>query len=651
MKKIFFLAFLIGFSMCVLADADAEAYAYFKEAQQAYQDKHFNKALRLLESAKSIRPNDQTLVLNKEVRNRFVDSARGIQTTREVDGDRKRYYPNQLVAKINKQLAQQRVIEAFEQKQKQPPELAFFTRLIDQDNDGVFYEDEPLELYVHIRNKGQGIAENVAFAIKEQSNLAELNVRKQINAIKPGELQIISLPFKLPRGFNEPELLATLTLDEQDGFSPKPLDIRYQIKPWQAPILDIRLQDYAPILTAGRAQEFMYRLRNIGTTPARNFSLRAELNGAGLQVISMNWPDQFTLFKAGDELNLRLLLKADMQITAAKTHQVEWMLEDKGAKTQADRFQSIAKFDVAVALPDSQFQLENYAVQTEQPLTPSPAIAQLSASKPARLMKNKQRYRHHFALVIGNQDYSKTKQPSVLFALKDADLMSDVFRLNMGIPAAHVQEHKNMTLGEMNTLLGQAGEPGQFQTLINHHAEPVDTVYVYYSGHGVPSMNKAWSAYLMPVDANPYYIDKSGYALDAFYRQLSLLKAKRIVVFLDACFSGNTPSGSLFPNTSAGLLKKPVIAVPEQDERITVFSATDNESLALWFQESGQGLFTHFLAKGLSGEADDGDKRLNLKELFSYVNHHVQKMSAMKASRQIPVLNQKKNMELLTYDY
>jgi hypothetical protein len=650
----FLMVLVTTFLICspfVMADEDAEAYAYFKEAREAFEHRNYNKAERLLIQATSIRAKDETLILNKQSRSRFYSGSRGIETIRVIEGDKVDYFPNRILRQIESERAQWRVTEQFEVKKQNPPVLAYFTRLVDLDNDGRFYADEPLELYIHLQNRGQSSAEDLQVTIESENGLASLNTQWHVPALAAGDTKIISTQFTLPRDYQLPELLALVRIDEKDGFSPKPLEVSYQIQAWEPPQLDIVPLHFPAVLVAGQSQEYEYLLRNKGRSPVRQFSLRTELSQPGLTIISENWPDHFSLFKAGDELKLRVIVKAAIDLEPEKMPQLEWVLEDKGNTDAADRFTRLAGFDLPVEKPINGVQIENYSAigrtlltQQAMPLHAGELL------KPAQLLKRKHARGNDFALVIGNRDYTKAKNQSVAFALKDAQLMRDVFTHNLGLPDSNVLTQHNATLGELNTLLGDAGEPGQFQTIINHHAGLVDTVYVYYSGHGVPAMNKAWSAYLMPSDANPYYIDKSGYSLETFYDQLSLINARQIVVFLDACFSGNSAAGSLFPNTSAGLLKAPAIPLPNEDKRITVFSATDSEGVALWLEEVGQGLFTHFLAKGLSGEADNGDKQLNLKELYEYVHDHVKQVSAMKQARQSPSLFKRSNLALVTYE-
>ena len=68
-------------------------------------------------------------------------------------------------------------------------------------------------------------------------------------------------------------------------------------------------------------------------------------------------------------------------------------------------------------------------------------------------------------------------------------------------------------------------------------------VVVFYSGHGVPG--SGGRGYLLPVDANPDTAKLNGYPIDLLYENLGVLRTRTTTVFLDACFSGESPRGTL----------------------------------------------------------------------------------------------------------
>jgi hypothetical protein len=102
-------------------------------------------------------------------------------------------------------------------------------------------------------------------------------------------------------------------------------------------------------------------------------------------------------------------------------------------------------------------------------------------------------------------------------------------------------------------------------------------VTVFYSGHGVPGL-KDQRGYLLPVNADPATVDLNGYPVDVLYENLSKLPAKSVTVYLDACFSGQTPKGALVRATS-GLLVEP--RPPEASTRLVVLTAARGDQEAI----------------------------------------------------------------------
>ena len=67
---------------------------------------------------------------------------------------------------------------------------------------------------------------------------------------------------------------------------------------------------------------------------------------------------------------------------------------------------------------------------------------------------------------------------------------------------------------------------------------------VFYSGHGVPGL-KSRKGYLLPVDADPDLVELNGYPIDVMLVNLTKIDARLTRVFVDACFSGDSPNGML----------------------------------------------------------------------------------------------------------
>ena len=131
---------------------------------------------------------------------------------------------------------------------------------------------------------------------------------------------------------------------------------------------------------------------------------------------------------------------------------------------------------------------------------------------------------------------------------------------------------------------------------------------VFYSGHGVPGL-KDRRGYLLPVDGDPNLAEITAYPVDLLYANLSKLPARSVTVFLDACFSGDSPKGMLIRAASG------ITVIPRKLEAargLTILTAAQGDQLASWDEDAKLGLFTRFLLEGLHGAADgtafgDGD--------------------------------------------
>ncbi len=106
-----------------------------------------------------------------------------------------------------------------------------------------------------------------------------------------------------------------------------------------------------------------------------------------------------------------------------------------------------------------------------------------------------------------------------------------------------------------------------------------------------------------------------GIKLSDLYQKLNGCGAKRVSVFLDACFSGGGREGGLI--NSRGVKVKP----KEEDAigNLVVFAASSGEQTSLPYKEKRHGMFTYFLLKKLKESKGD----LSYAELAKYIQENV----------------------------
>jgi hypothetical protein len=235
-----------------------------------------------------------------------------------------------------------------------------------------------------------------------------------------------------------------------------------------------------------------------------------------------------------------------------------------------------------------------------------PALAAASGGKDA------------VAVIIGNRDYA-APVPDVDFAHNDAEAMKRFLVDRLGFRAGNILDLRDATQAQLASAFGN--ERGHKAKLWGMVRQGRSDVVVFYSGHGVPGRRDGRS-YLLPVDADPDTPEFNGYPLDLLFTNLAKLEARSVTVYLDACFSGESPKGRLVKSASNIGLSP----VPEKRQGgITVIAAARGDQLASWDEEARHGLFTRYLLKGLYGAADgegygDGDGDVTLAELRAFLD-------------------------------
>lgn len=161
------------------------------------------------------------------------------------------------------------------------------------------------------------------------------------------------------------------------------------------------------------------------------------------------------------------------------------------------------------------------------------------------------------------------------------------------------------------------------------NVKPSSTLFVYYSGHGAPDP-KSGDAYLVPWDGDPKFLKSTAYPLAQLYADLSKTKAERVVVALDACFSG-AGGRSVLAQGARPLVAK--VADIAAGERVTVLAAASGDEITGTLEEQGHGLFTYHLLKGLSA-----DPKVSARALHSYLLPRVQDDARRQNREQTPTL-------------
>lgn len=218
---------------------------------------------------------------------------------------------------------------------------------------------------------------------------------------------------------------------------------------------------------------------------------------------------------------------------------------------------------------------------------------------------------NRFALIIGNEDYASQQtdlavESNVEFARNDASAFREYAIRALGIPSDNIVLILDATTGRMKQAITRLG-------LLAKNSQGEGEIYFYYAGHGLPDdINK--EPYLIPVDISGKNVT-DGIKLSDAYRTLTEFPSKRVVVFLDACFSGGARSQGLI--STRGIKIK-----PKEDPlngNLIVLTASSGEQASLGYPSKEHGLFTYYLLKKLK----ESKANITYKELADYLNEEV----------------------------
>ncbi|MDX6770345.1 MAG: caspase family protein [Elusimicrobiota bacterium] len=297
--------------------------------------------------------------------------------------------------------------------------------------------------------------------------------------------------------------------------------------------------------------------------------------------------------------------------------------------------------EVAAARPAPAFSREDLATIVQAAVAGAAGGKPGDAPKPAPSSDvDRPAYRfaerpRDFAVVVGIGRYSDI--PEAQFADRDGEAVKEHL-LALGFPSRNVVH----LTGEK---AGYKGIEKFVETWLPRNAEEGSRVVFYFSGHGAPDPQTG-RAYLLPYDGDPNFLENTGYPIERLYRKLGELRAREVVVALDACFSGAGGRSVLAKGARPLVARVEDASVPPQ---LTVFAAASGEQITSTLEEQGHGTFTYYFLKGLGGAARGPGGTVTARGLHDYLKPKVQDAARRQNRDQEPVLHGSGSLELVRH--
>jgi hypothetical protein len=167
-----------------------------------------------------------------------------------------------------------------------------------------------------------------------------------------------------------------------------------------------------------------------------------------------------------------------------------------------------------------------------------------------------------------------------------------------------------------------------------------DTVVIFFSGHGARFDTATGpTTGLVPVDCDMASLATSVLPEDEFSAALQSIKARRLVVLLDACHSGGAGSFKSIDNSAlgSGFDEKALSRLAQGTGRVLMASSRATET-SLVFHGARNSLFTQHVLQALRGEGKkQGDGLIRVFDLFTHVSETVKVVAAAEGESQHPI--------------
>ena len=264
-------------------------------------------------------------------------------------------------------------------------------------------------------------------------------------------------------------------------------------------------------------------------------------------------------------------------------------------------------------------------------LKQKPLIAEPVAKKPAKIKKivPPPKIGEYYAVVIGIGKYKDDRIPKLKYTTVDAE---SIYNILTDPQYGNFPENQvKLLINEQATYYSIKSAIG---TWLRRNTRKDDTVIVFFAGHGAPEDEKTyWVTYNANID------DLYGTALsnDEIADMLDRVEAKKMIVFLDSCYSAATIHGT---DKKRGLM---IVKDPFQrfkGKGRVVITSSDGKEESVEIEKFGHGVFTYYLVKALKGEADENeDGFVDLDEVWDYVKYRVTDTARKHGSTQTPIID------------
>ena len=470
--------------------------------------------------------------------------------------------------------------------------------------------NEDCAISFKVENIGKGVARNVKVkvSLKNDANLGVTFEEMVDLGDMPGETQNdVTIPIQGRMNTGDGYAEFVIQVLESRGFDAFPLEFKIETRRFAEPMLVVADAVFSTEDGGNIKLNYPINLKvlvqNIGEGTAKDVNVSFELPAPNCIFLGETDKFDFGFLNSGETRELDFLFTATRRFT------------ENEIPVQVDISEAIGRFAkdtlLYVGLEENLTAKSQVVIKGLPTGTTAIEMASLTSDvdKNIPIVFTSKPFR--YALIIGNEDYSRYQrglntESNVAFARNDANIFREYATKMMGVEEKNLFFLTDATAGEMEQKIELISK------LAAKSGAEAEIIF-YYAGHGLPE-EVSKEPYIIPVDVSGTNLS-SAIKLADVYKKFSETGAKRITVFLDACFSGG--------GRDAGLLAARAVKVKPREEVVSgnmvVFSASTGEQSSLPFDEEQHGIFTYFLLKKLQ----ESKGNVTYGQLADYVKKQV----------------------------
>lgn len=212
-----------------------------------------------------------------------------------------------------------------------------------------------------------------------------------------------------------------------------------------------------------------------------------------------------------------------------------------------------------------------------------------------------------WGVVIGLSDYKDDKIRDLKYAEKDAKDFEKYLKEDLGVPGENIKLYINDKAGKAEILNG-LGEWAKAKAGKN------DAVIIFFAGHGATEDDPAnedgdgLSKYLLAHDSDMDKLYSTAIRMEEIQTIFNRIASDKVVFICDSCYSGQAGGRTIVSSLHRGSISDKFLEKLASGKGRVIISACGAKELAKESEELQNGIFTHYLIKGLRGGTADYDK-------------------------------------------